>query len=161
MRHALWIGGAQWAGKSTVAGILAERHGLTCYRYHYHNARGHQDRWLARRHRHGGAVAELDLEAMWVRGTPQGMAQDTIARCSERFEWVQDDLRALTSPRPVLADGWGLRPELVAPVTESLRRMVVMVLAARDAHLPARRAGAPRCTVDSRGQDERSGAGAA
>jgi hypothetical protein len=127
LRHALWIGGAQWAGKSTVAGILAERHGLTCYRYDYHDARGHQDRWLARRHRHGAVVAELDLEAMWVRGTPQGMAQDAIARFSERFEWVQDDLRALTSPRPVLAEGWGLRPELVAPVTESLRRMVVMV----------------------------------
>jgi len=40
---------------------------------------------------------------------------------------VQDDLRALVSPRPILADGWGLRPELVAAVTESTRRMVVMV----------------------------------
>ena len=40
---------------------------------------------------------------------------------------MQDDLRALVSPRPILADGWGLRPELVAAVTESTRRMVVMV----------------------------------
>jgi hypothetical protein len=27
-KSALWIGGAQWAGKTTVARILSERHGL-------------------------------------------------------------------------------------------------------------------------------------
>jgi adenylate kinase family enzyme len=26
-KSALWIGGAQWAGKTTVARILSERHG--------------------------------------------------------------------------------------------------------------------------------------
>ncbi|MEV0741685.1 hypothetical protein AB0I51_38435 [Streptomyces sp. NPDC050549] len=38
-----------------------------------------------------------------------------------------DDLRALVSGRPILAEGWGLRPELVASVVDSPRRMVVMV----------------------------------
>ncbi|WP_426511059.1 hypothetical protein ACPPVO_10720 [Dactylosporangium sp. McL0621] len=33
-RQALWIGGGQWAGKSTVARILAFRHGITAYRRH-------------------------------------------------------------------------------------------------------------------------------
>jgi hypothetical protein len=28
VEEALWIGGAQWAGKTTVARILSERHGL-------------------------------------------------------------------------------------------------------------------------------------
>jgi hypothetical protein len=41
LQRALWIGGGQWAGKSTVAGILAERHGLTHYHYDYHDARSH------------------------------------------------------------------------------------------------------------------------
>ncbi|EWM09841.1 hypothetical protein [Kutzneria sp. 744] len=30
--NARWIGGGQWAGKSTVARLLAFRHGLTAYR---------------------------------------------------------------------------------------------------------------------------------
>jgi hypothetical protein len=125
--RALWIGGAQWAGKSTVAGILAERYGLTCYRYDYHDNRGHQDRWIARLGGTGDVVAEPDLETTWVRTTPQRMAEQTIERFHRRFEWVQDDLRALMSPRPLLAEGCGLRPELIAPITESLRRVVVMV----------------------------------
>jgi hypothetical protein len=55
------------------------------------------------------------------------MADQVIADFPDRFQWVQDDLRALVSPRPILAEGWGLRPELVAPVAGSTRRMVVMV----------------------------------
>ena len=35
IRNALWIGGGQWAGKSTVARLLARRYGLTAYHYDY------------------------------------------------------------------------------------------------------------------------------
>ncbi|MDW5323015.1 hypothetical protein [Plantactinospora sp. KLBMP9567] len=126
LRRALWIGGGQWAGKSTVAGILAERYGLTHYHYDYHDARGHNDRRVVRRIRRG-EPAEPDWEAVWVRTTPEEMARQVLVEFAERFEWVQDDLRALASPRPVLAEGWGLRPDLVAPVSGSTRQMVVMV----------------------------------
>jgi hypothetical protein len=44
-----------------------------------------------------------------------------------RFEWTLDDLRALDSPRPLIAEGWGLRPEFVVPLLDSPRRMIVMV----------------------------------
>jgi hypothetical protein len=124
---ALWIGGAQWAGKSTVAGILAERYGLTHYHYDYHDARGHTDRRIARRLRRGESPTEPDADALWVRPTPRQMADRIIAEFRERFDWVQDDLRALASPRPIVADGWGLRPELVVPVSESPQHMVVLV----------------------------------
>jgi hypothetical protein len=107
LRNALWIGGGQWAGKTTVAGILADRHTLTHYHYDYHDSRGHQERRKARR---DDADSSGPLEVF-----------------VERFAFVQDDLRALQSPRPILADGWGLRPELVAEVTSDRRRMVVMV----------------------------------
>lgn len=127
LRRALWIGGAQWAGKSTVAGILAGRYGLTHYHYDYHDARGHQDRRIAERLRRGETPLESDSEAAWVKSTPRQMADRAIAGFPERFQWVQDDLRALVSPHPIIADGWGLRPELVAPLTDDVRRMVVMV----------------------------------
>jgi hypothetical protein len=124
---ALWIGGAQWAGKSTVANLLAARCGVTAYHYDYHDARGHDDRRVARRARLGEPLAGQDLELSWVDTTPEKMAAEALAGFPLRFEWALDDLRGLVSGRPVLAEGWGLRPELVAPILDSPRRMVVMV----------------------------------
>ena len=67
--NARWIGGGQWAGKTTVAGILARRHGLTVYRHDYQASRSHLDR-----------------------------AAEVLAAFADRFEWALDDLRALQSP---------------------------------------------------------------
>lgn len=64
---------------------------------------------------------------MWVDPTPEEMAATTLAGFPVRFEWALDDLRALVSGRPVLAEGWGLRPEFVAPIIDAPRRMLVMV----------------------------------
>lgn len=127
LRNALWIGGGQWAGKSTVARILAVRYGLTAYHYDYHDARAHHDRRLARRVTLGEPLADPDPDDVWVNTTPQTMAAETLASFAVRFDWVLDDLRALVSGRPLIAEGWGLRPELVAPLLDSPRRMVVMV----------------------------------
>jgi len=124
---ALWIGGGQWAGKSTVARLLAVRYGITAYHYDFHDARGHNDRRIARRLALGEPLGEPDPDQVWVRTAPEEMAAETLARFPARFAWALDDLRALVSGRPILAEGWGLRPELVASVVDSPRRMVVMV----------------------------------
>lgn len=127
LRGALWIGGGQWAGKSTVARILALGYGLTAYHYDYHDARGHKDRSIARRVRLAEPISGPDPEQAWVNTSPEQMAADALAGFPVRFEWALDDLRALVSGRPVIAEGWGLRPELVAPIIDSPARMVVMV----------------------------------
>lgn len=127
LRRALWIGGGQWAGKTTVARLLAERHGLTAYHYDYHDARGHQDRWVARQVRDGGPVEAPTADERWLGATPEAMADHALDAFRRRFEWALDDLRALASGRPLLAEGWGLRPELVAPLLDAPRRMLVMV----------------------------------
>ncbi|MEU7840027.1 hypothetical protein AB0B39_03560 [Micromonospora sp. NPDC049114] len=126
-RQALWIGGGQWAGKSTVAVNLSLRHGLTTYLYDRHDARGHDDRRVADRVRRGEPPAGPDPDTTWVRTDPARMAADTLASFSRRFDWVMDDLSALVPGRRMVAEGWGLRPELVAPVVESVRQMVVLV----------------------------------
>ncbi|TDC80965.1 hypothetical protein [Actinomadura sp. 7K507] len=126
LRRVLWIGGGQWAGKSTVARLLAVRFGMTAYHYDLHDARGHNDRRIARRVKLGRPPADPDPDATWVNTTPQDMAAETLNGFPVRFEWALDDLRALFSGRPVIAEGWGLRPELVAPIIDSPRRMAVM-----------------------------------
>jgi hypothetical protein len=55
------------------------------------------------------------------------MAADALASFALQFDWALDDLRALVSGRPVIAEGWGLRPELAAPIMDAPGRMVVMV----------------------------------
>ncbi|MFF0518221.1 hypothetical protein ACFYTC_05945 [Actinomadura nitritigenes] len=127
LRRILWISGGQWAGKSTVARLLAFRYGLTVYHYDHHDARGHNDRRIARRVKLGRSPADPDPDQMWVNTTPEDMAAETLAGFPVRFEWALDDLRCLVSGRPIIAEGWGLRPELVAPILDSPRRMVVMV----------------------------------
>ncbi|MEU1727355.1 hypothetical protein ACNF49_03625 [Actinomadura sp. ATCC 39365] len=127
LHNALWIGGGQWAGKSTVARVLAIRYELTAYHYDYHDARAHNDRRIARRVRLGEPTADPDPDTVWVNTTPQEMADETLAGFPARFEWALDDLRGLVSGRPVVAEGWGLRPELVAPIIDSPCRMIVMV----------------------------------
>jgi len=127
LKQALWICGGQWAGKSTVSRLLAHRHGITVYHYDFHDARAHQDRRVAHRVGNGLPAADPDPDIVWVDTTPERMAADTIAGFPARFEWALDDLRALVSGRPILAEGWGLRPELVAPLLDSPRRMIVMV----------------------------------
>ena len=127
LRGALWIGGGQWAGKSTIARTLARRYGLTAYHYDYHDARGHDDRRIARRVRLGEPPSGPDPDDIWVNTTPEEMAAATLAGFPIRFQWALDDLRGLVSGRPIIAEGWGLRPELVAPITSSPQRMVVMI----------------------------------
>lgn len=75
----------------------------------------------------GLGYSRSGVHAVWVHRTPEAMAAETLAGFPIRFEWALDDLRGLHSERPIIAEGWGLRPELVAPLLDSPRRMVVLV----------------------------------
>ena len=65
--------------------------------------------------------------ASWTRTPLRSSPCRHFATSSCGSSWVLDDLRALVSGAPILAEGWGLRPELVAPVACDPRRMVVMI----------------------------------
>ncbi|OXM69918.1 hypothetical protein [Amycolatopsis vastitatis] len=106
LRKALWIGGAPWTGKSTVARLLADRHGLAAY---HHDDRTRPETTPAD---DIPAVEQLTV---------------ALAEFRQRFQYALDDLRVWESPRPIVAEGWALRPELVAPLVDSPRRMVVLV----------------------------------
>lgn len=123
---AYWISGGQWAGKSTVARILARRYGLTAYHYDYQANHAHYDRRLARLVREGQPARDPDPEEMWLAHSPAEMAAEVLEGFAMDFEWVLDDLRALIPGRPILAEGWGIRPEFVHDLGGA-ERMLVMV----------------------------------
>ncbi|RZU76716.1 hypothetical protein EV384_5391 [Micromonospora kangleipakensis] len=125
IRNALWIGGGQWAGKTTVGAILTGRYGLTHYHCDYHDSRTHEDRRIATRARRG--QPPTDWSEYWTKLSPREMANRALDNSAEQFPWVLDDLRALVSPHPILVDGWNLRPDLVVTVAGDLRRVIVLV----------------------------------
>jgi hypothetical protein len=129
LARVLWIGGAQWAGKSSVAHELALRHGLVHYAYDYHDARSHAARARAEPQRFPrfAAVLARSADESWVTPSPGALAEDAQAVFVERFEMVLEDLRALPGRPCVVAEGWGLRPELVKPYIDSPRRAIFLV----------------------------------
>lgn len=132
MDQVLWIGGAQWAGKTTVARLLAARFPLVVYAYDYHDARSHSARASVDADRfptfHGFLNAlERDADSVWSRRSPEQMAEEVLAIFNERFQMVLEDIAALPEKTQVLAEGWGLRPDLVAPQLESPERAIFLV----------------------------------
>jgi hypothetical protein len=132
LAHVLWIGGAQWAGKTAVAQLLSVRYPLIHYAYDYHDARSHADRARAQPERYPQRAALLatldrDPDAVWVMPAPEEMAESARQAFVERFPMVLEDLAALPRGVPVLAEGWGLRPELIAPILDSPRRAIFLV----------------------------------
>jgi len=66
------------------------------------------------------------MDERWVRQTPEAMAQSTIGQFAERFEMVLEDLAAMDAPG-VVAEGFGLLPELVAPYLASPRKAIFLL----------------------------------
>ena len=125
----LWIGGAQWAGKTSVARILSDRHGLQLYQYDYHDSRGHQERADRQPDRFPAkhAASTRSAEEHRLLRTPEEMAQEDMAIFEERFAMTLDDIAACPEEPPLVAEGWGLRPRLVASVVDAPRRAIFLV----------------------------------
>jgi hypothetical protein len=129
----MWIGGAQWTGKSSVARVLAMRHGLVHYAYDYHDARSHLTRAVAEPHRYphraetARRLADPDFYESWVTSSPRKLAERARLEHVERFDMVVNDLAALPGCATVVAEGWGLRPDLVAPLLDAPEQAVFLV----------------------------------
>jgi len=66
------------------------------------------------------------MDERWVLRTPETMARTQLIDFAERFEMVLEDLAALDAPR-VVAEGFGLLPELVRPVLADPRHAVFLL----------------------------------
>jgi hypothetical protein len=110
-----WIGGGTDAGKTTVTRELARQYRLPVYHYDAHDLHHHQR--LAERSRDYAAFLAQTLDERWVQPSPDDLLARTWQSFQDRFPFVLEDLTKLVLPAemPIIAEGYGLTPSMVAP----------------------------------------------
>jgi hypothetical protein len=115
LRHIRWIGGGSGAGKSTIAGLLAEEYGL--HLYHCDDAQSaHTARSDAADHPMLHAFLSMTMDERWAKRTPEEMFHTFHGFHGEGFRLVLEDLLDLPTDVPVLVEGYKLLPRLVSPL---------------------------------------------
>jgi hypothetical protein len=119
----VWIGGGTSAGKTSIARELARCFGLTSYHVDQHEL-AHASRRDARRHPAMEAWNARTLDETWVDLPVEQLVEATLAYSRERIELIAEDVAALSAHTTVVAEGFQLTPEAVAPLLESPRQAV-------------------------------------
>jgi hypothetical protein len=119
----VWIGGGTSAGKTSIARELARRYGLTSYHVDQHEL-DHARRRDLRRHPAMEQWSARTLDETWVDLPVEELVEATLAYRRERIELIVEDLAALSAQATVVAEGFQLTPEAVAPLLESTRQAV-------------------------------------
>ncbi|MGN6799077.1 MAG: hypothetical protein ACTHKS_13140 [Gaiellaceae bacterium] len=110
--HAVWIGGPQASGKSSIARALAERFELQLYVVD-HRVWVHEPRMPATE------FASLTMDERWVNATPEQMLDWFVTHSKHRFRLILEDLRVLPEEPAVIVEGPQLFPRFVAAVLGS------------------------------------------
>lgn len=130
LAHVLWIGGSTDAGKTTVSRVLATTHGWQEYHYDRFDRLewpGHWARIDATRHPHLNAMRGKTRDASWVETMPEEMVADWLRSTPERFALSLEDLRAMPTSPPIVAEGYGFLPDLVLPMLSSPHQAIWLV----------------------------------
>jgi hypothetical protein len=114
LAHIFWLGGSPCCGKSTIADRIAARAGMLVYRcddaFYDHVKLVTPDTQPA-----FNKIASYDADGLWLRPVEQQIAEE-IELYREEFRMILEDLRALPTDRPIIAEGAALMPELLAPL---------------------------------------------
>jgi len=78
------------------------------------------------RHPNRAAFLAMSMDERWVLRSPVRMAEMELLEFRERFGLVLEDLAAVDAPG-VVAEGFGLLPELVAPHLSSPRQAIFLL----------------------------------
>ncbi|MEL6520205.1 MAG: shikimate kinase [Pseudomonadota bacterium] len=112
--HVYWLGGGSGAGKSTIARRLAEAHGMALYDSDAamadHAARCPPDQCPELQR-----FRAMTMDQRWVERDPVTMLNSFHWYLGEGFSLIIEDLLALPSNQPILAEGFRLLPHLVQP----------------------------------------------
>jgi hypothetical protein len=123
LSQAVWLGGSACAGKTTLARLLAARHGLALYStddaFETHRRRADE-----RRHPSFHRLMDLPPEQLFAPPA-EVQAADLLRFYEDEFEMVLEDLRDL--PGPLLVEGVGLLPGLVGAAAPDPRRALWLI----------------------------------
>jgi hypothetical protein len=125
LSHILWIGGAPDAGKSTVAKLIATRFNLQIYHYDQHDVR--QTKHLAQSSSYYRRVLQATEEERWILPTPKEMLQRSLRAFQDRLPLVLADLLALPKDPIIVAEGFGLTPELIFPLLSNQHQALWLI----------------------------------
>jgi cytidylate kinase len=115
LRHVYWIGGGSGAGKSTVAGRLADRYGLR--RYSTDDAMpDHARRTTPVDAPFLAEFLAMSMDQRWVDRTPETMLDTFHWYRGEGFGLIVEDLLRLPPQPRVVVEGFRLLPHLVRPL---------------------------------------------
>ena len=121
--HVLWLGGAPRVGKSTLARLLAGKYDLRIYNLDWHHTREHSARG-------GPAMRWWQVrtpDERWLAPSRAELLARSIAAWEEGFGLIVEDLLRTPSTRPVVADGPGAFPWLVAPLLAGTRQALFLL----------------------------------
>lgn len=123
LTHVYWLGGSACAGKTSVARLLAELHGLAVYSCDDHFEQ-HRRRANPERHPRFRRVAALAPEELW-KAPAEVQAEDLLGFYEDEMEMVLEDLADIHGP--VLAEGVGLLPQRISEVLADPSRAVWLI----------------------------------
>jgi hypothetical protein len=118
--HALWIGGGQGSGKSSIGKALSRRHGLQLYNVD-HRTQAHLPRLGSHR------FWSMSMDERWVEPDVDSMVEWFLATSRERLEIVLEDLADLPDAPGAVVEGPQLFPSLVAPLLAAADQAVFLV----------------------------------
>jgi hypothetical protein len=125
LAHVLWLGGSSCAGKSSIARLLAPRHGLTIYHCDDHFDE-HARRLDPSRQPYFWGIKDLSPEQLWMRPLEVQVAE-LSSFYEEEFDMVVDDLLSLGPSAPALVEGAGLAPRNVVGLLRHPRQALWLV----------------------------------
>lgn len=119
-----WIGGSSCSGKSTLAKMLAEKHGLQLYSCDDHFYK-HVQLISPEKHPAMKKVAEMNPnEAFYSRGLDDQL-RVYIQSFQEDFSFVLQDLQEIN--KPVIIEGNQLMPSLTAPYIKENHKAIWLI----------------------------------
>jgi adenylate kinase family enzyme len=125
LSHVLWIGGATDAGKTTLSEIIAKQFNFHLYHHDRHDLVHHEH--LAQNSMDYCAFLTASMDERWIVPSPEKLFQRAIRSFHDRFPLVIKDLLALPKKPGIMAEGFGLLPELLVPVLSSKRQAIWLV----------------------------------
>jgi len=120
LSHAVWIGGAQASGKSTIARAVAERFGLQLYVVDHRT-------WVHEPRMPRTEFASLTMDERWVNPSTERMLEWFVSTSRHRFRLVLEDLRVLPDEPAAIVEGPQLFPAFVAAVLRDPAQALFLV----------------------------------